>query len=154
MDQTTEESTQIVSQLLQEKDETTQETIAVWPSGRTLQISTSAGMDYDSLMIRNPSGDIVLRLDFDEGGPRLVLPAGELRVKAGKMAFQAESMNFDVQKDVHWQVEGAFNIHSGSTSLVSANDTALNGRFIKLNCDQIPTDTANLQANRDKTQDS
>lgn len=154
MDQTTKESTQIVSQLLQEKGKTTQETIAVWPSGRSLSVSTSAGMNCDSLIIRNPNGLLELRLDFDESGPRLVVPEGELRVQAGKMAFQAESMNFDVQKDVQWQVEGAFNVHSGSTSLVSANDTALNGRFIKLNCDQIPTDAAILQANRDKTQDS
>lgn len=154
MDQTTDESAQIVSQLLDAQDDKVHEIVAAWPSGRTIVLSTSAGTNCDSLIIRNPSGTTELRLEFDEHGTRLIVPGGDLQVQADKMAFQAESMNFQVQKDVQWQVEGAFNVHSGSTSLISSDDTTVNGRFIKLNCDQIPTEVALLPSNRDKTQDA
>ena len=131
-----EESVEIVAQLLQEKRDTGFTTLASWPSGRTLQISMDSGKHSDSLIIRNISGSVELRLSFEEDGPRLIAPGGKLRVEGEEFAFQADSMNFEVKKDVEWQVDGQFNVRSKSINLISTDDTSVNGRFIKLNCDQ------------------
>ncbi len=136
MEHKKEESVEIVTQLLQEKRDAGFETLAAWPSGRTLQISMDSGKHSDSLIIRNISGSVELKLDFDEDGPRLIAPAGKLRVEGEEFAFMANSMNFEVKKDVTWQVDGEFNVQSKSTNLISTDDTSVNGRFIKLNCDQ------------------
>jgi len=131
-----EESVEIVTQLLQEKRDTGFETVAAWPSGRTLQISMDTMTHSDSLIIRNISGSVELRLEFQDDGPRLIAPGGKLKVEGKEFAIQAESINFEIKKDVEWQVDGEFNVRSKSINLISTDDTSVNGRFIKLNCDQ------------------
>lgn len=154
MGQTNEESAQIVSQLLHEKEDPAMDALAAWPSGRTLHISAATRSASDSLIIRNPSGTIELRLEFDSQGPRLIVPDGKLRVEAETLAFQAETMSFDVQSHVNWQVDGEFNVRSKATNLISSEDVAVNGRFIKLNCDQVPTESSAQLAAPNENQDS
>jgi hypothetical protein len=149
-----EESVEIVTQLLQEKRDTGFETLAAWPSGRTLQISMDTRTHGDSLIIRNISGSVELRLEFQDDGPRLIAPGGKLRVESEDIAFQANSMNFEVKNNVDWKVDGEFNVRSKSTNLISINDTSVNGRFIKLNCDQPSIHDEDKTVNCGNEQDS
>ena len=154
MDQSKNESTRIVAQLLEATVNPDSETIVAWSSGRTLLLSTDTNAASDSLVICSPTGSVELRLEFRSDGPRLIVPGGELQVKSERLAFQADSMKFDVKTDVNWEVRGDFNVHSKATNLISSDDVAVNGRFIKLNCDQIPTEVSSDTATQEKEKDS
>lgn len=136
-----EEPVKTVTQCHQEKGDRGYETIVTWPSGRCLKISTETRATADSIVICDYSGSMELRLEFDALGPRLIVPGGGLRVEADDLVFLAKSMTFDVQNNVDWHVDGQFNVNSKSTNLISTDDTAINGRLIKLNCDPIPPES-------------
>jgi hypothetical protein len=130
------ESARIVSQLLDEKVDELAETVAAWPSGRTLQIQMETRNSGDRLLVRNPVGNLELCLEFGPAGPRLIVPGGELNVESTNLSFNADCMNFKARSDVNWEVDGEFNVLSNSTRLSSSADVSINGRFVKLNCDE------------------
>ena len=131
-----EESSRIVCQLLEEKVDAPTETLAAWPSGRTLHVQAETHANGDRLLIHNPHGTLELCLEFGPTGPRLIVPGGELTVESSNLSFNANCMNFKAKSDVNWQVDGEFNISSKNTKIVSSGDVAINGKFVKLNCDQ------------------
>jgi hypothetical protein len=136
------ESEPVVARLIEESNCAPEpELIARWKSGREARLSEARGSKADLLEIVSPAGDLELTVRFTSEGAKIVLPSGRLNVVADQLSFQSESMKFEVGKDVEWEVGGQFMVNSRETILKSEDDIAINGRFLKLNCDDKTTET-------------
>lgn len=134
---TSNESEPVVSQLIQEAICTSAyESQARWKSGREARLIEARGTGSDSLEIISPGGELELTVRFTPEGAKIVVPGGRLNLIADEISVQTEKMKLKVEQDVEWEVGGQFKVHSGKTQLKSEKDITINGRFLKLNCDE------------------
>lgn len=131
------ESEPLVSQLIQEAacSPITGSNVR-WKSGREARLIEALESGLDSLEIVSPEGELELTVRFTSEGARIVVPDGRLSLCVDEISVHTEKMKLKVKHDVDWEVGGTFRVQSDETQLKSDKDIRINGRFLKLNCDE------------------